>query len=105
MGVVVWRQGGLEIRVKVVPRASREKIVGLHGESLKIALTAPPVEGAANQALCQFLAGEFKVAKGRVSILRGERSREKVVRIEAPDPKRLAAFLDQWQLPKLNPSS
>ena len=69
------------IRVRIIPRASRNMIVGKEGDFLKIKVTAPPLEGKANRALVALLAGELGVAKGKVEIVSGMRSREKRVRI------------------------
>ncbi len=69
------------LRVRVQPRASREAVVGEVEGRLRVALTAPPVEGAANEALRRFLAGRLGVARGRVTLEAGEKSREKTVRI------------------------
>jgi uncharacterized protein (TIGR00251 family) len=72
---------GVRIRVRVVPRASRTELVGLHGDELRIRLTAPPVDGAANEALVSFLADRVGVARSSVRLLSGETSRSKVVLI------------------------
>ncbi len=69
------------ITVRVVPRASREEISVLDGGAFKVKLTAPPVEGKANQALKHFLSQKLGVAKRDVEIVTGERSRIKTVRI------------------------
>ncbi len=69
------------LRVKVQPRASREAVVGEADGRLRVALTAPPVEGAANEALRRFLAARLGVARGRVTLEAGEKSREKTVRV------------------------
>ena len=66
--------------VKVIPNAKRNKLVEEPGR-LKVYLTAPAVEGKANQALIEFLAEHFKVKKNSISIIRGLTSREKVVEI------------------------
>jgi uncharacterized protein (TIGR00251 family) len=66
----------------VTPKASRDAIVGVHAGALKVALTAPPVAGAANRALCKLLAKELGVPKGHVEVVRGGSSRSKTVRIE-----------------------
>src|SRR5690554_7509302 len=59
------------------PKARADEIVGLHGDALKIRITAPPVEGKANQHLIQFLAKLFKVRQQDVELLSGETSRTK----------------------------
>jgi uncharacterized protein len=74
--------GRVRLGIHVQPRASRNEIVGAHGEALKVRLTSPPVEGAANDALVKFLAETFAVARGAVRILAGEHSRSKIVEIE-----------------------
>jgi len=79
----VLRADGADVllRVRVQPRASREAVAGEAQGRLRVALTAPPVEGAANDALRRFLAGQLGVARGRVTLEAGEKSREKTVRI------------------------
>jgi uncharacterized protein (TIGR00251 family) len=71
----------VSFRVKVAPRASRSAIQGLHAGALKVSLTAPPVEGAANQALCELLAKQLGVAKRAVEIVQGQSARLKTVRV------------------------
>ena len=65
----------------VQPGARRTSVAGLHGDALKVRLAAPPVEGKANEALVNFLAGRFAVPKRNVVIVSGEHSREKRVEI------------------------
>lgn len=72
---------GVSFKVKVQPKASKNEICGQIGDSVKIRLTAPPVDGAANEALVQFLAKTFKVAKGRVEIVSGHTGRNKIIKI------------------------
>jgi uncharacterized protein len=70
------------LSVKIQPRASKNGIVRREGGGLKIRLTAPPVDGAANEALIKFLSGELGVARSRVEIVSGQTSRDKVIRVE-----------------------
>lgn len=79
-----WDGDDLVLRVQVQPRASRDQLVGLHGDRLRVRLTAPPVEGRANAALLAFLAGLFGVPRSRVTLLAGETGRAKRVRIGKP---------------------
>ena len=72
---------GVEILVHVQPRASRTKIVGEHGGRLKVALAAPPVDGAANDELLRFLAETLGLAKRDVELLQGATGRQKLVRV------------------------
>ncbi len=67
--------------IRIQPRASRNEIVQREGGGLKIRLTAPPVDGAANEALIRFLADTLSVPKSQVELVSGHTSREKVVRI------------------------
>ncbi|MEN6325060.1 MAG: DUF167 domain-containing protein [Syntrophomonas sp.] len=73
--------GRLRFEVKVQPRSSRNQIIGEQEGALKIKLTAPPVDGEANQALVAFLSQVFGVAKRDVQIVKGESSRNKSVSI------------------------
>ncbi len=69
------------LSVRIQPRASRNGIVPMEGGGLKIRLTAPPVDGAANEALVRFLADVFSVSKSQVEIVSGHTSRDKIVRV------------------------
>ncbi len=68
--------------VRVVPRASRNEIVEVDGETLKVKVTASPRKGEANQALVNLLSKVLGVRKSRIEILSGHKARRKVVRIE-----------------------
>ncbi len=87
---------GLVLRLYIQPKASRDSIVGLHGDELKVAITAPPVDGQANAHLVKYLAKQFKVAKSQVIIEKGELGRHKQVRIMNPQniPTNVAALTD-----------
>ncbi len=84
--VTWWRRDGADIvlQVLVQPRASRERFGDVVDDRIKVSLTAPPVEGAANEALCAFLAKQFGVPKSCVRLESGETGRRKRVRIQAP---------------------
>ena len=75
-GDVIW------LRVRVQPKASRNAIILEEDGRIRVALTAPPVDGEANKSLCAFLAKELGVAKGNVRVVKGEKSREKVVEVK-----------------------
>ena len=79
----------LKLDLLIQPKASRDQIQGLHGDELKVAITAPPVDGQANSHLIKYLAKQFKVAKGQIQIVRGELGRHKSVTIQ--EPKQLPA--------------
>jgi len=74
-------EGGVTFAVRVVPRAKKNEIVGVHGDALRIRLTAPPVEGRANEALIAFLAQRLGVRKSQVEIMAGATSRRKMIRV------------------------
>ncbi len=69
------------IAVKAVPNASRDEIAGWLGDALKVKLRAPALEGRANEALCEFLATRLGLPRRHVILLRGEKSRQKVVEL------------------------
>jgi uncharacterized protein (TIGR00251 family) len=69
------------LSVRIQPRASRNGIVLMEGGGIKIRLTAPPVDGAANEALVRFLADSFSLPKSQVEIVTGHTSRDKIIRI------------------------
>ncbi len=79
--------GKLDIRV--MPRAKRDEIGGTRDGRLLVRVTAPPVDGKANSAVCKLIAKAASVPKGRVSIARGETGRDKVVEVEGIAPAEL----------------
>ena len=76
------RDGALFVDVQVVPRSSRTAVGTRVGDRLRVAVTAPPVDGAANQAVIEALAEALGVRRSAVTIVRGETGRKKTVRIE-----------------------
>ena len=76
------QDGAVTFEVRVAPRASRNRVIGIQDGALKVALTAPPVDGAANEALRKLLAKALGVAKSEVEILRGDRARIKLLRVQ-----------------------
>jgi uncharacterized protein len=74
-------EGAVTFDVRVQARASRARVLGVQGERLKVALTAPPVDGQANEALIRLLATLLEVPLRNVEILRGHAGREKTVRV------------------------
>ena len=73
---------GLQIRLHVQPRAKRCEISGVHNGALKIKVTAPPVDDAANRAVIEYLADRLGIPRSRLSILSGARSRNKILDIK-----------------------
>jgi uncharacterized protein (TIGR00251 family) len=78
---------GIQFTAVIQPRASRNQIIGIHNHSLKIKLTSPPVDGAANQACIKFLAKAFGISPSRIDIVKGETSKNKIIQIEGMDSK------------------
>jgi uncharacterized protein (TIGR00251 family) len=74
-----------QIRVRLRPRANRNELIGMRDGVLQARVTAPPVDGKANRALCKLVAERLGVAPSRVSVARGEKSREKLIRVEGID--------------------
>lgn len=79
-----WDGADLILECHLQPKASKDEFAGLHGERVKIRLTAPPVDGKANAQLLAFLASVFAVSKSQVSLKSGQQSRQKRVRIKQP---------------------
>lgn len=79
-----WDNADLILQVKIQPGASCSEFAGLHGESLKLRIHAPAIEGRANDELVAFLCRSFATSKNRVSIERGALGRMKSLRIQAP---------------------
>ncbi|MGQ9552759.1 MAG: DUF167 domain-containing protein [Anaerolineae bacterium] len=75
----------VRLTVRVTPRAARDQVSGYHNGTVLVKLKAPPVNGAANQALVAFLAEQLSLPKASVSILRGQSARSKVVEIGGLD--------------------
>jgi uncharacterized protein (TIGR00251 family) len=71
--------------VRLTPRSARDEVLGVEGNVLRARVTAPPVEGRANEALLRLLSAALGVPKSSLRIVRGQRSREKLVAIEGLD--------------------
>jgi uncharacterized protein (TIGR00251 family) len=91
-----WRGPDLELTVHAQPGARSTEAAGAHGEALKIRVRARPVEGAANEALLEFLAQALQVPRKRCALISGETSRHKRVLIEAPERARADEVLRAW---------
>jgi len=71
------------IKIRVLPRSSRNEVVGEMADgTLKVKLTAPPVDGKANEALVELLAEHFDISKSKIKIVRGLTSKNKVIEIK-----------------------
>jgi uncharacterized protein len=87
---------GAIFQVKVHPRAKKDAITGVVGDALKLALTAPPAEGSANDACITFLAEVLNVPRSSVTIAAGETSRNKVIRIAGVSAAQVEDRLREW---------
>jgi uncharacterized protein (TIGR00251 family) len=85
---------GVTFTVHVQPRASRTEICGLQGDELKLRLTSPPVEDAANRLCIEFLAKNLGVAKSSVAIIAGMKSRHKMIRVTGITRERVLRLID-----------
>ena len=79
-----WDGDDLVVQLRVLPRAGKNAIVGPYGDALKVRITAPPVEGAANAYLVEWFAKLCKVPKARVTLEAGDKGRDKRIRIHSP---------------------
>jgi len=70
------------IRVHILPNAKLDKVVGDHGDAIKIKLRAPAMEGKANAALIRFLAAQLGILPRQIALMRGQKSRDKLIRIK-----------------------
>ena len=84
---------GCTLSVRLHPSARKNSVTGVHAGALKIALTSPPVDGKANQALIEFLAEALRLPRARVALVAGATSREKTVRITGKSAAEVAAVL------------
>lgn len=84
---------GVLLSVKLQPRASANEIAGPMGDELRIKVTAPPVDSAANEALVRFLAQKLDCGRGCVELVRGQTSRHKLVKLHGMEPEEVAEKL------------
>ncbi len=91
---ITEKEGGCIFRVRVAPGGRKDAIVGKHGDAIKIRLQAPPVEGKANRALCEFLAQQLSVSRQDVEVISGQASRWKRVCVENVSADAIRALLN-----------
>ncbi len=84
---------GVRLKIRVQPRASRTEVVGPHGDALKIRLSSPPVDGAANRELIAYLSKRLRRPKSTIEIVSGDRGRLKTVRVNDIDARDVRASL------------
>lgn len=88
-------RGEVRLRVRVQPRSSQERVAGAHDDRLRVQVNAPPVGGAANDAVLALLADWLAVPKRAVAIVLGVSSRDKTVSIVTGDPENLASEIER----------
>lgn len=94
-GCVVTQGDAVVIAILVQPRASNNMLCGVQGQELKVRLTSPPVDGAANTLCCTFFAKLLRCPKSAVTLLSGHKSRHKRLRIEGVSPCDVFQSLNQ----------
>jgi uncharacterized protein (TIGR00251 family) len=82
-----------DVAIRLQPRSKREEVVGERAGAIVVRVTAPPVDGKANAALCAFIAKAVGVSASRVDVVRGQTSRDKVVRVQGVTAEALRAAL------------
>jgi len=80
-----WSNNDLFLKVRLSPKSSSDKVLGLMGDRLKISIAAPPVDGQANAHLKKFLAKQFRLAKSSVTIVSGEKTKDKTICMTRPE--------------------
>jgi hypothetical protein len=94
-GVTIMRRmTDARITARLRPRGSRDELAGMRDGVLQAKVTAAPVDGKANAALCRLIAKRLGVARSRVGVIRGEKSREKLVRVEGVGQDRVEEALE-----------
>src|SRR5437763_9159565 len=92
-----WSGDDLELWIRAQPGARRTEASGIHAGAYRIRIAARAIEGAANDALLEFLAEALQVPRKRCVLMRGTASRNKRIRIESPDRVRAERTLAQWR--------
>lgn len=90
-----WQGEDLILHCHLQPKAASDEIVGVHGDRLKLRITAPPVDGKANDHIIKWFSKLFKVPKNDIEILQGELSRQKTLRIKQPKLIPVAAAIQR----------
>ena len=87
----------LNIQVQIQPRSSKDQIIGIHNGRLKIKISAPPVDGKANQNLIEFIAKALGVSKSKIEIVKGRTSKLKTLKISGIDQKSFSLLLNKYR--------
>jgi uncharacterized protein (TIGR00251 family) len=92
---VTATRAGVRFGVRVQPRASKNELAGVYGTALKVRLLAPPVDGAANDLLIEFLAGSLGIARRSIRIVTGRSSRSKIIEVDGVTPDQIHELAGQ----------
>lgn len=82
-----------EIKIKLLPRSSRSRIMGMEGEFYKVKVNSPPVDGEANKELISLIAKRLKIPKSNIEIIAGKASRMKVLRVSGIDEESVSRLM------------
>lgn len=93
----------IDLRIFAQPKSSRNAFAGAHGDALKVRITAPPVDGAANRMCVAFISKTFGISKSCVQVISGESSRTKVIRLTLDTTELKTRITDLIQSALLNP--
>lgn len=80
---------GIVFSIQVQTRSSKNEICGIHGDLIKVKLTSPPIDGAANEGLIKFLSDKLDVSKWQIEIVRGHKSKNKLIKISGVKKERV----------------
>ena len=94
MLIITKTATGATFRVRVQPGASKNEIVGVQEDALKVRISAPPIQGKANKVLIQFLAKQLAVKRSQVEILSGHTSRVKTIHVIGQGTEKLQQLID-----------
>lgn len=90
-------ENSLNIQVQIQPGSSKDQIIGLHNGRLKIKISAPPVDGKANQNLIEFIAKALGVSKSKIDIVKGRTSKLKTLKISGIDQQSFSLLLNKYR--------
>lgn len=90
-------ENSLNIQVQIQPGSSKDQIIGLHNGRLKIKISAPPVDGKANQNLIEFIAKALGVSKSKIEIVKGRTSKLKTLKISGIDQQSFSLLLNKYR--------
>jgi len=90
-------ENSLNIQVQIQPGSSKDQIIGLHNGRLKIKISAPPIDGKANQNLIEFIAKALGVSKSKIEIVKGRTSKLKTLKISGIDQKSFGLLLNKYR--------